>query len=580
MALFGAPIAHEDHAQRACYAALHLRDELRRYADELRREHGPRLLRAHGAQLGRGRGRQDRRRPAHGLHRPGTHGRASPRAWSSSPSRARSTSRRTRRRSSRATSSSTTWARSSVKGVARAAARSSSSQGPGALRTRLDVSRARGFSRFVGRERRDGERSRRRWRSAGEGQRPGGGRGGRGGGGQEPPLLRVRRALPRAGDPRPRGPASGPRQDDPLPAGARAACGPTSGSRSGTAPPRRATRSPGTLLLLDASSSERCPWSSTSWASPTPSGRSRAWSPRRASGSSSAWCASCFEPRSARQPAVILIEDLHWIDGGQRGLPGAAWSRSVSGTRTLLLVNFRPEYQRRLDAASPTTSSSRCAPLGAEAVGELLARPAGARSPRLAGLAERIRERTGGQPLLRRGGGAVAGRDREASREAAAPIGWSGPVERAGASGHRAGGAGRAHRPAGRAREAGAPDGVGDRQASSREAILERVAELRRGGAARRRCASLDGGRVPLREGALPRGGVRLQASAHPGGGLRLAARRAARRRARRGGARPRGARRRGASTSARRCSPTTGRRPARRSRRRAGTGARPSGRD
>jgi class 3 adenylate cyclase len=36
MALFGAPIAHEDHAQRACYSALHLREELRRYADELR----------------------------------------------------------------------------------------------------------------------------------------------------------------------------------------------------------------------------------------------------------------------------------------------------------------------------------------------------------------------------------------------------------------------------------------------------------------------------------------------------------------------------------------------------------------
>jgi class 3 adenylate cyclase/tetratricopeptide (TPR) repeat protein len=36
MALFGAPIAHEDHARRACYAALHLRGALRRYADELR----------------------------------------------------------------------------------------------------------------------------------------------------------------------------------------------------------------------------------------------------------------------------------------------------------------------------------------------------------------------------------------------------------------------------------------------------------------------------------------------------------------------------------------------------------------
>src|SRR6266478_5467447 len=36
MALFGAPVAHEDHARRACYAALHLADELRRYATELR----------------------------------------------------------------------------------------------------------------------------------------------------------------------------------------------------------------------------------------------------------------------------------------------------------------------------------------------------------------------------------------------------------------------------------------------------------------------------------------------------------------------------------------------------------------
>src|SRR6266849_6919104 len=40
MALFGAPIAHEDHAQRACYAALHLRDRLRAYADELRLDPG------------------------------------------------------------------------------------------------------------------------------------------------------------------------------------------------------------------------------------------------------------------------------------------------------------------------------------------------------------------------------------------------------------------------------------------------------------------------------------------------------------------------------------------------------------
>src|SRR5262245_2720593 len=40
MALFGAPIAHEDHARRACYAALYLRDEIANYATELRRQHG------------------------------------------------------------------------------------------------------------------------------------------------------------------------------------------------------------------------------------------------------------------------------------------------------------------------------------------------------------------------------------------------------------------------------------------------------------------------------------------------------------------------------------------------------------
>jgi class 3 adenylate cyclase len=40
MALFSAPLAHEDHARRACYAALHLSEETRRYAQQLRRERG------------------------------------------------------------------------------------------------------------------------------------------------------------------------------------------------------------------------------------------------------------------------------------------------------------------------------------------------------------------------------------------------------------------------------------------------------------------------------------------------------------------------------------------------------------
>src|SRR5262245_9235451 len=40
MALFGAPLAHEDHAVRACYAALRMQDSIKRYAEGIRRGEG------------------------------------------------------------------------------------------------------------------------------------------------------------------------------------------------------------------------------------------------------------------------------------------------------------------------------------------------------------------------------------------------------------------------------------------------------------------------------------------------------------------------------------------------------------
>jgi class 3 adenylate cyclase len=51
MALFGAPIAHEDHAQRACYASLRLRDAASRLCRRAAPFRRARLRGSHGDQL-------------------------------------------------------------------------------------------------------------------------------------------------------------------------------------------------------------------------------------------------------------------------------------------------------------------------------------------------------------------------------------------------------------------------------------------------------------------------------------------------------------------------------------------------
>src|SRR5262249_34586966 len=52
LALFGAPISHEDHPQRALFAALRMQDEMRRYSAQLREQGLPPLLMRVGVNTG------------------------------------------------------------------------------------------------------------------------------------------------------------------------------------------------------------------------------------------------------------------------------------------------------------------------------------------------------------------------------------------------------------------------------------------------------------------------------------------------------------------------------------------------
>jgi adenylate cyclase len=100
---------------------------------------------------------------------------------------------------------------------------------------------------------------------------------------------------------------------------------------------------------------------------------------------------------SARRPSIVLVDDVHWIDR-----PSELFLReivaAVPGTRTLLLLNFRPEYQ-----PPPIDAEHGCElvlpPLAAGAARELIDDLLGS-DPSLARLPERIRERAAGNPFF------------------------------------------------------------------------------------------------------------------------------------------------------------------------------------
>jgi len=104
-----------------------------------------------------------------------------------------------------------------------------------------------------------------------------------------------------------------------------------------------------------------------------------------------------IQARSVREPAVLLVDDAHWIDEGSDAFI-AQVADVVPGTRTMLLLNFRPEYSAEW-MARPSYQQLPLHPLGAEALDALLTDLLGS-DPSTARLPALIRERTGGNPFF------------------------------------------------------------------------------------------------------------------------------------------------------------------------------------
>lgn len=74
---------------------------------------------------------------------------------------------------------------------------------------------------------------------------------------------------------------------------------------------------------------------------------------------------------SLKQPVLLIFEDLHWLDAETEAFLNLL-SEGVATTRMLLLVNYRPEYQHSWGSKTYFTQL-RLDPLGKEEAGELLA---------------------------------------------------------------------------------------------------------------------------------------------------------------------------------------------------------------
>ncbi|HXQ88846.1 MAG TPA: adenylate/guanylate cyclase domain-containing protein [Solirubrobacterales bacterium] len=393
MAIFGAPVAHEDHARRACYAALQMLDDVAEYAAELRRAKGLNFSTRIGINSGEvvagaigGGGGSAYTAIGH------TVGLAQRMEALAEPGKAY------------LTESTAELARGyldlqdlgefEIKGASRPV-QVFELAGIGQARSRLDLARERGFSRFVGREeelaRLDEALGRARAGEAtavGVVAEPGIGKSrlyhefgqrcrteglevfeaqAQAHGKSIPfmPILQMLRSFYGIGD-----------QDSEQ-----------------TARERIAGRS----LLLDHGFAEDLPLIFDFLGVPDPERPVPRMDPEGRQRALADFLCRLVSNPARRKTLVLIVEDLHWIDeGSQAMLHGLI--EGMEGTPTLVLVNYRPEH-RPAWADSPRYEALELQPLDRGDTAKLLRDLAG-EDPSLDGIDEPIHERTGGNPFF------------------------------------------------------------------------------------------------------------------------------------------------------------------------------------
>ena len=393
MALFGAPIAHEDHAQRACFAALHLRDALRDYTDELRRTQGINLSVRMGINSGEvivGKIGDDLRMDytAQG-HVVGLAQRME--------SLAEAGNVYLTEHAARLVSGYFELRSLGVFEIAGAEQplEVHALEGLGPMRTRLDRSRARGFSKFVGRAEETALLDRALEESSGE-------------------MGQVLCVVADAGVGKSRlctefierCAAQGFAVDEthcpahgrtipllPILQLLRSFFEVEAGDSAAEARRKIA----GTLVLLDQSFQELLPLVFDFLGVPDPEKPAPELDADARQRQLLEFVRRFVHARSSRTASVILVDDLHWVDPGSDAFV-AQLVDAVRGTRTFLLLNYRPEYSAEwLGRAHVSELPLR--PLGAEAIAELVRDWLGDH-PSVEALPERIRARTGGNPFF------------------------------------------------------------------------------------------------------------------------------------------------------------------------------------